>query len=207
MQVGRIHRAASTSIEPPAVLTVLATVIPCDTYHLAAVRVDDIDRATGDFPITAPDGCHHRVAVGLHGAIALHNAVGGRKEGHLVPDPHGGPLKPDGDTLDYARQLVADAHPSIDFAWSFTSIRECLVDALFERNVPYWIVQAQMGLGSVRLDIEGNEGIVAQRAAIEWLGVRSGLRPISPFEFIDLATIAADALADNERLRRGRRHP
>lgn len=205
MQVGRIHRAASLSDEKPAQLTALISVIACDAYELASVLVSDVNRATGDFRIMAADGSHKQVALGFHGAIAIHNVIAGRRDGFLLSEPQGtNPLKPDLDTLDYARQLVSDIDPGIDFPWSFRSIRECLVSTLMDGSLPYAMVEAQMGLGSVYCDVEGVTGLIAQRAAADWLAVQLGLGVVSPFELIDLAGIAADAFEENQRLRGGR---
>lgn len=206
-QLGRLHNAASRSDEAPAVLTGLATVIPCEASKLAAIRIEEIDRGAGTLPVAAPDGSVVTVAICFEAALAVQKAIGGRHEGFLVADPDGGPLQTDKYTLKYARELVADIDPAIDFEWSFSSIRDCIVSTLIDEQIPYAAVEAQMGLPSACGRLHPVNNVLAQRGVSEWWCVRAGLPLVSPFEFIDLAVIAASLRVENARLGReqGRR--
>ncbi|PZT94005.1 hypothetical protein [Sphingomonas sp.] len=182
-QIAMLHRTSKLSIEPPALLMRIVTLLPCSAASVAAAPIEHIDWLQGTIKLQDPSGEMTEVALGYDAAAAVVAAAGTRKRGPLVIDTYGNALSCDEDTEDYAKEILAEQAPTTGtFDWSLSAIRESIFTQLTDHGTSMLVAAAQAGVGPKWTDGEQREDMLLnQRAAADWWTYRMGLRPPSPF--------------------------
>ncbi len=176
-QIAEINRRAALCDHPIAKLVAIATLIPCDASDLSRSHVRAFDRRDDVIMVRGPTGVPTRVALGRAAAAAVRDAIGGRNRGLIVEDAYGSGIVPDGDTMEYAHELLSCADTSpLPFGFTFRSLREGVFAGMVDGVVPLDVAEAQAGLRHSNVG-HGSETMhrIGQRAASDWWASAMGV--------------------------------